>query len=200
MDEGVDLSANNNQKPSKVGLAGKILVGLTGGAALGLSVVCASFVSPAFRKFCLPYIPATKNQVDNIVVALAGRGGSLLDLGSGDGRIVLEAARRDFVAHGVELNLWLVLYSKLDALRKGLGNKVDFYRRDLWKFNLSGYDNIVIFGVEQMMADLEKKFDLECKNGCNVVACRFPLPNKTPVRTYGCGIDTVWVYVFNKPP
>ena len=52
-------------------------------------MVCASFVSPAFRKFCLPYIHATKNQVDNIVVALAGRGGSLLDLGSGDGRIVL---------------------------------------------------------------------------------------------------------------
>jgi cyclopropane fatty-acyl-phospholipid synthase-like methyltransferase len=108
-------------------------------------------VSPAFRKFCLPYIPATRTQISNILQALEGRRGTLLDLGSGDGRIVLEAAKRNLVAHGVELNIWLVLYSKLDALRKGLANKTSFYRRDLWKFHVGKYDNIVIFGVEQMV-------------------------------------------------
>ncbi|KAH0813025.1 hypothetical protein GEV33_009763 [Tenebrio molitor] len=188
-----------NDNSSKTSLAGKILLGVTGSVALGLSVISASFVSPAFRKFCLPYIPATRTQISNILQALEGRRGTLLDLGSGDGRIVLEAAKRNLVAHGVELNIWLVLYSKLDALRKGLANKTSFYRRDLWKFHVGKYDNIVIFGVEQMMGDLEVKFDSQCKNGCNVVACRFPLPNKRPTRTIGHGIDTVWIYEFNSP-
>lgn len=61
---------------------------LTGGTAVGLMVVCAPFVSPALRRVCLPYVPATTSQVNNVLLALRGRHGSLLDLGSGDGRIV----------------------------------------------------------------------------------------------------------------
>lgn len=48
------------------------------------------------------------------------------------------------------------------------------------------------------MADLEKKFETECRNGCNIIACRFPLPNKTPCKTIGQGIDTVWFYKIDK--
>lgn len=61
---------------------------LPGGTAVGLMVVCAPFVTPALRRVCLPYVPATTSQVNNVLLALRGRHGSLLDLGSGDGRIV----------------------------------------------------------------------------------------------------------------
>ena len=43
---------------------------------------------------------------------LKGRQGPIVDLGSGDGRIVIEAAKRGIPAEGVELNPWLVLYSR----------------------------------------------------------------------------------------
>lgn len=56
---------------------------------MGLTVVCVPFVSPALRKICLPYVPATTAQVENVFKALAGRKGSLIDLGSGDGRITI---------------------------------------------------------------------------------------------------------------
>ena len=59
-----------------------------GGIATAISVVCFSFISPAFRKICLPYVPATRQQIKNVIRALNGRSGSLIDLGSGDGRIV----------------------------------------------------------------------------------------------------------------
>lgn len=116
---------------------------------MGLSVICVPFVSPALRKFCLPYIPATKQQINNIFKALECQKGTLLDIGSGDGRIVLEAAKRNFQSYGVELNYWLVLYSRIQALRGGLN--ATFLRADLWKHHLKLYDNIVIFGVEQMV-------------------------------------------------
>lgn len=59
-----------------------------GGLAAAISIVCIPFLSPAFRKICLPYVPATNQQVQNVLQALKGRSGSLIDLGSGDGRIV----------------------------------------------------------------------------------------------------------------
>ena len=46
-------------------------------------------MSPALRRICLPYVPATPSQISNVVLALKGRGGSVLDIGSGDGRIVI---------------------------------------------------------------------------------------------------------------
>ncbi|KAK9892754.1 hypothetical protein WA026_021947 [Henosepilachna vigintioctopunctata] len=173
---------------------GRIILGLTGGIAIGITLICSSFISPAFRKYCLPYIPATDKQIKNVLCALKGRTGSLIDLGSGDGRIVLETAKLNFLSHGVELNPWLVLYSKFDAWQWGLKNKCQFFRKDLWKYNVSKYDNIVIFGVEQMMEDLEKKLQRECKNGCRIIACRFPLPNEIPIIAIGSGVDTVWLY------
>lgn len=44
------------------------------------------------------------------------------------------------------------------------------------------------------MSQLELKIQKECKLGCNIVACRFPLPNMTPIKIMGHGIDTVWIY------
>lgn len=165
--------------PKRISLSGKILIGLTGGFAIGASIVCYSFVAPAFRKYCLPYVPATTTQVQNVLTALrlpltaphrgnaalaAGNraaGGAalrrpadelLLDIGSGDGRIVVAAARHlGCRAHGVELNPWLVQYSRLSALANGVSARTAFYRRDLWTYDLSPYRNIVIFGVEQMV-------------------------------------------------
>ncbi|KAJ8873608.1 hypothetical protein PR048_024426 [Dryococelus australis] len=58
------------------------------GAAVGLSIVCLPFVLPALRRVCLPYVPATTAQVQNVLAGLSGRSGRLVDLGSGDGRIV----------------------------------------------------------------------------------------------------------------
>jgi len=65
-----------------------ILLKISGGGALLTTIVCFPFVSPALRRVCLPYVPATDSQVRNVFSALTGRSGKLVDLGSGDGRIV----------------------------------------------------------------------------------------------------------------
>lgn len=69
---------------------GLFLAGATGLTALGISALCFPFVAPALRRICLPYVPASTSQVENVVKALTLRNakGRLIDLGSGDGRIV----------------------------------------------------------------------------------------------------------------
>ncbi|XP_049879193.1 ATP synthase subunit C lysine N-methyltransferase [Pectinophora gossypiella] len=182
----------------KLSPIGKALIYTTGGLAVGVSIICIPFVSPAFRKICLPYVPATTDQILGVTKALAGRSGRLLDVGSGDGRIVITAAKLGFKAEGVELNRWLVYYARIASLLDNQCRGSKFYRKDLWKFDMKPYENIVIFGVEQMMKQFEKKLLEEANPGTVVVACRFPLPNMVPVETHGHGVDTVWKYVVNR--
>lgn len=173
---------------------GLIAVGTFAATGIGLLVGCAPFVIPALRKICLPYVPATDRQIQNVMQILKNRKGNVLDLGSGDGRIVLAAAKLGFPSSGVELNPWLVIYSKIKAYKLGLSKSATFKRQDIWKTDLKKFENIVIFGVDEMMPQLEEKLTKELQNSGCVIACRFPLPNWSKTKSIDDGIDTVWLY------
>lgn len=48
------------------------------------------------------------------------------------------------------------------------------------------------------MKDIEAKFVKELQQDCVIIACRFPLPTMTAIKTIGEGVDTVWVYKVSK--
>ncbi|KAM9254346.1 ATP synthase subunit C lysine N-methyltransferase isoform 1-T1 [Dugong dugon] len=173
---------------------GLFLTGIVGGTLAAMYAVATPFLMPALRRVCLPFVPATPPQVENVVKVLRCRRGPLVDIGSGDGRIVIAAAKAGFPAVGYELNPWLVYYSRYRAWREGVRDSARFYVSDLWKVTFSQYTNVVIFGVPQMMPQLEKKLELELKDDARVIACRFPFPHWTPNQVMGEGTDTVWVY------
>lgn len=173
---------------------GLVVTGVVGGSLVALYAVAAPFVAPALRKICLPFVPATTAQVENVFKVLRARSGTLVDIGSGDGRIVIAAAKQGFRASGFELNPWLVWYSRYKAWREGVHRTTSFHISDLWKVSFAQYSNVVIFGVPQMMDKLELKLASELPSTAKVVACRFPFPTWVPEHTDGEGIDTVWVY------
>ncbi|XP_051902056.1 ATP synthase subunit C lysine N-methyltransferase [Hippocampus zosterae] len=183
--------AIESRSRSRLGL---VVTALVGGSLVALYAVATPFVAPALRKICLPFVPATTKQVENVLNALRTRSGTLVDIGSGDGRIVIAAARHGFLASGFELNPWLVWYSRYKAWREGVHLSTSFHICDLWKVSFAQYSNVVIFGVPQMMDKLELKLGSELPSSAKVVACRFPFPNWVPEHTTGEGVDTVWVY------
>lgn len=61
---------------------------LIGGAGVSLLALSIPFTLPGLRKYCLPYVPATPIQIEKILCELRGRRGKVVDLGSGDGRVV----------------------------------------------------------------------------------------------------------------
>lgn len=67
---------------------GLIVTCALGGSLVTLYAVAGPFVAPALRKVCLPFVPATNTQVRNVLSVLRSRPGTLVDIGSGDGRIV----------------------------------------------------------------------------------------------------------------
>ncbi|EHB05072.1 Protein FAM173B [Heterocephalus glaber] len=171
---------------------GLLFTGVVGGALVAVYAVATPFITPALRKICLPFVPATAKQIENVMKMLRHRRGSLVDIGSGDGRVVIAAAEEGFTAVGYELNPWLVWYSRYRAWRAG--SSATFYISDLWKVTFSQYSNVVVFGVPQMMPQLEKKLEQELEEDARVIACRFPFPHWTPDHVVGAGVDTVWAY------
>ncbi|PWA17495.1 hypothetical protein CCH79_00011382, partial [Gambusia affinis] len=194
--------SEGRRRRSRLGL---VVTGVVGGSLVALYAVAAPFVAPALRRVCLPFVPATTAQVENVLRVLRTRTGTLVDIGSGDGRIVIAAAKCGFQASGLELNPWLVWYSRYKAWREGVHRSTSFHISDLWKVggsrlveriqaSFAQYSNVVIFGVPQMMDQLEVKLANELPSSAKVVACRFPFPTWVPESTEGEGIDTVWVY------
>lgn len=71
-------------------ITGLVIASGIGMSALAITVASVPFVTPAFRKICIPYIPATTTQLNNITKMLSKcqNISPVVDLGSGDGRVV----------------------------------------------------------------------------------------------------------------
>lgn len=124
-----------------------------------------------------PYIPTKKAGLDRIM-ALCGEvsGRKALDIGSGDGRIVMALARAGAEAHGVEINPFLVWWSRARIRNAGLEGRAFIHRQNLWNFDCSGYDVVTLFGITHIMKRLEKKLRKELKPGARVVSIAFKFP------------------------
>ena len=81
-------SSNVEDKGGKLRTAGLAVACIIGGASFGLMALTVPFVLPALRKYCLPYVPATPLQMEKVLYHVKGRPGKIVDLGSGDGRVV----------------------------------------------------------------------------------------------------------------
>ncbi|KAM8824458.1 adenine nucleotide translocase lysine N-methyltransferase [Synchiropus picturatus] len=169
------------------------------GTGLAVYAMWAGILQPGFRKVPLklqvPYIPASRAQVQNVMTLLKGRRGNLVDLGSGDGRIVLEGHRLGFTpAIGYELNPWLVRLARFHAWRVGQHSKVSYRKEDLWKVDLTECKNVTVFLAPSVLPLLQKKLHNELPDDAVVVAGRFPLPDWKPCRIEGQGVDRAWAY------
>lgn len=123
------------------------------------------------------YDPSTPEKT-RVIAEVAGvaPGERAVDLGSGDGRVVIALARRGAEAHGWEVNPLLVLRSRRNIRRAGLEGRAFIHWGSFWKADLSGYDLVTVFQVGFIMARLEAKLRRELKPGSRVVShyWRFP--------------------------
>lgn len=128
-----------------------------------------------------PYVPSDQKVVEDMVRA-AGKlkGKHVADLGSGDGRIVMSAAKAGAVADGFEINPKLVRQSQAYIKKVGLGKAAHIYLRNMWKVDYSGYDVIFLYQIKHSMPWLEKKLQKELKKGSIIVSNYFQFPNWKP--------------------
>ena len=104
------------------------------------------------------------------------------DLGSGNGKIVIEFAKLPAVAeaHGFEINPFLVWFSKRKIKKLGLENKAFIHWKNFWNQNLSEYDVIIVYQIILIMKKLERKLRKELKKGSRIISNTWKFPNWKP--------------------
>ncbi|XP_029960705.1 protein N-lysine methyltransferase FAM173A isoform X1 [Salarias fasciatus] len=176
-----------------------VLSACTGALFTGLYGVWSLFVMPGFRKVPLklkvPYLPSSKDQTLNTMKLLEGRTGRLVDLGSGDGRLVFAASSAGFKCTGFEINSILLVYARSKASWTGVpSSQATFVNKDFWTTDLSSYNNVIAFLAPGVMGLLAEKLLKELPDDARVIACRFPFPDWPLQSSAGSGLDKTFAY------
>jgi precorrin-6B methylase 2 len=113
----------------------------------------------------------------------------VIDLGSGDGRTVIAAAKRGARALGIEYNPEMVELSKQNAAKAGVGDKATFMKADLFETDLSKATVITMFLLPSINMQLRPKL-LDLKPGTRIVSNTFTMEDweadETATITDGC--------------
>ena len=156
-----------------------LLVLLTGLLALAVAIVY-------FAMRGAPYANTYPERIaEMLAVAGVKKGERAVDIGSGDGRIVIELARRGADAHGYEINPVLVLWSRYRIRRAGLADRAQIHLQDMWRHDYRDVDLVVSCQISYMMGRLEKKLRRELKPGARVVSNYFTFPTWKPAEKKG---------------
>jgi len=126
-----------------------------------------------------PYLPTMKGQTKAALDLLALRPGqTLLELGSGDGRVVLAAAERGWNVVGIDLNPLLVLYSRLKTWRYRKQVKIIWgnYFRVRWP----EADAIFTFMLPRLMPRLDRAITTWHTKPVLLASFAFKIPDKAP--------------------
>ncbi len=153
-------------------------------ARLVIAAVVVYFATPSARaqfSYDVPFVPTPYVVVEEMLrLAKVGADDFVMDLGSGDGRILIAAARK-FGARGVGVDLDpdRIEESLYSAQLQGVSDRVTFLQQDLFKFDLSPATVITMYLLPSVNMKLRSRlYDL--KPGTRIVAHDFDLEDWQP--------------------
>ena len=126
------------------------------------------------------WVPTPQAMVDKMLdMAKVTAADTVYDLGSGDGRIVITAAKRGATAQGIEYNPDLVELSKRNAAKESVGEKANFMKADLFETDFSKASVITMFLPPDINLRLRPKI-LDMKPGTRIVSNTFDMGDWAP--------------------
>jgi hypothetical protein len=127
--------------------------------------------------FGAPYLPTMKSQCQTALDLLELKPGeTLLELGSGDGRVVLAAAKRGYNVIGIELNPVLVVITKIKTYKYRKQAKIIW--GNYWDRDLPKCDGIYVFLLDRYMRKLDKKIVSSKLGPVKLASYAFKIPGK----------------------
>jgi SAM-dependent methyltransferase len=135
-----------------------------------IAVAPAAAQSGAWDDGSVPFVVTPTELVERMLrMAEVGKGDHLIDLGSGDGRIVIAAARRGATALGVDLDPDLVRLATENAIKAGVAERARFEQRDIFETDLSGASVVAFYLLPEINARLLPRL-LALKPGTRIVS------------------------------
>lgn len=181
----------------------KLTVLMTALVVVGLTQVTPAAQAQAVtRDPDVIFVPTPPAVVDAMLkLARVGKDDVVYDLGCGDGRIVIAAAKQ-FGARGVGIDIdpLRIKESNVNAVAAGVTDRVKFMQADLFadSTNLSEATVVTLYLLPSLNAKLLPKLRRELKPGTRIVSHSFPMGDWEPERTVEVDGRTVYYWTIPK--
>lgn len=131
----------------------------------------------------VPFVPTSDNHT-KIMIKLAHirPGERAIDLGAGDGKLVMAMAKAGAYTTGVEIDEERAKAARTFINMNGMRDKASVIQGNFWEQNLEDYDLIMLYGVPSIMERLQEKIINEAKNTVRIVSNHFEFPGWTAVK------------------
>jgi SAM-dependent methyltransferase len=170
-------------------------------AAAGMSLLPARslFAQEAAEtpRLDVPFVPSPQEIVERMLdLAKVGKGDVLYDLGCGDGRIVITAAKeRGARGTGIDINPVRIAEAKENAKKAGVEDRVNFKVGDLFEADVSPATVVTLYLLPTVNVKLRPRLWQQLKVGTRVVSHDFDMgPEWPPERTVKVGTKTLYFW------
>ena len=166
-------------------------------AAMGTFSIAAALVYTQQKSPDVPYVPTPQTVVDEMLkIAAVSKDDVVYDLGSGDGRIVITAAK-NFQARGVgvDINPERIKEANANAQQAGVTDRVKFIEQDLFETDLKEASVVTLYLLPEVNLRLRPKLWRELKPGTRVVSHSFDMGDWKPEKTVKLGERTIYYWV-----
>src|SRR3989344_2464479 len=164
---------------------------LTFVTALLLLVILIGFFFTIDTFLDLPYVATKRDKIETIIkLATIKKNETVVDLGSGDGRLLFAAAEKGAKAIGYELNPFLIALTLIHTKLKGLGNQIEIEKKNMWKADLKIADVIFVYSLKKSIKKFEDFVYKNATPGTRIVVNLHSFPDKKPIKVK----DGIYLY------
>ena len=145
----------------------------------------------------MPFVSTPERVVERMLaLAKVGPQDVVYDLGSGDGRIVIAAARKHGARGvGIDIDPQRVKDGRDNARRAGVAERVEFREGDLFKADIGDATVVTLYLLSSVNLQLRSKLLNELKPGTRVVSHAFGMGDWKPAATERVGTTTLYYWV-----
>jgi ubiquinone/menaquinone biosynthesis C-methylase UbiE len=154
------------------------------------------FLPPALARD-VPYVPTPEKVVERMLeIANVGPNDLVYDLGSGDGRILIAAAKKHGARGvGIDIDPDRIREARANARSAGVSDRVEFREGDLFKTDLSQASVVTLYLLSSVNLQLRPKLLSELKPGTRIVSHAFDMGDWKPLKVEKVGSSTVYYWV-----
>lgn len=154
------------------------------------------FSSLKAQKLDVAYVPTSYAIVGEMLnIAHVGPGDYLIDLGAGDGRIVIAAAKRGAFGHGVELDPKRIREAELNADKAGVSDKVFFLKESIYETDFSRATVIAMYLFPTINIKLRPLLIKNLEPGTKIVSHDFSMDEWKPDKHIRIGNHSVFLWI-----
>ncbi|MBI3684644.1 MAG: methyltransferase domain-containing protein [Acidobacteria bacterium] len=168
--------------------------------ALGLGLLPAPLAAQFDDNLDVPYVP-TPPEVVEAMLKLGGvkKGETVIDLGCGDGRIVVMAAEK-FGARGIgyDLNPERIKEANENARQAGVTERVKFIEKNLFEADISPANVVTLYLLPSVNEKLKPRLQAELKPGTRVVSHSFTMGDWKPVKEEDINGRKIYLWIIGK--